>query len=559
MDQLGKVDVAAGDERIAGFQVPDNPYILTSPASLSSTPTTSSSNLKVSEDHLSEEAGLMTLVKSLVELLNQLTVRHSDQTVRDLVDEVSRMIKASSRLIHTPSDVREGEVRGMYRQGRKTYKPPPTDARIREVIRQVIMRLKNPQDYVCRCVTGSNTRVSEGNGTSANVSQPIEKGKPEAIQIVPPPVLGVGDDLSHGKDSRTRHLLPRGRSMRDDFFDYDADKISPAVIDGIAKSVGTRWDKTGRVVKEAADDADTPPPPPSLEQDGTKSSLIGDIGSGNIPAAALNPLEAIITSLQQYSRTVRVMNQRLANITDIMSRLVQTGTRFLTGQLKDNKTFAYGEPLRKGLESYVDVVRAASNQVLSIENHLSDLRENVVGLIRGTAGESIAQLAGGYAALSNVQDKAPDGSDNERSLLLQPIDAENRLNNKKRDRQAKRHSLHEKRSDASNEDESKIAPGAQDHASTGRVPRPLPLIPVPTITTEADYYDTIVQDIYEGEQPASPSPLLGSELPHKELFKPEVPHIRTPMDQLSDMVTALQSSLSQLMQVVARVAGPLGR
>ena len=526
VEQLAKVAATRQDQVTLGIQVPDKSVLSSNAAS-------------------SEEAGLMALVKSFMELLNQLTVRQNDKAVRDLIDEINVLLKASSRLIHRPSnEVWDDEVRGMYRQGRKTYKPPPTDARIREVIRQVIMRLKNPQDYVCRCVNGTGV---EGMSTSSDASQPIESGKPEAIHIVAPPVLGVGDDLSSGRDFKTRHLLPKGRSMIEDILGFDANESTPAIIDGVAKAVEEAAGETLKVEEPSTSTPAAEQPPAAGILPILTPSLFENIQSVlqrniSMPTSALNPLSALITSLQQYTRTVGGMNRRLANISDIMSRIMQTGSRFVTGQLRDNITYVYGEPLRRGLEAYVDVLRAASDQIIQIESHLSDLRENFVGLIRGTNNEDFGQPAGrSNARLDQRKGKAVLGSDNEQSLSFRATSK-----NKKKRVPGKKERPHKKKKQSERVGEEDAIPSEEEAGvPAGQIPRPIPPIPDPQPTLETGDYDYLIEELYEGEQPVSPSPLLGQELPRKE----------TPaLDQLSRIVTALQSSLRQFLQLVSRLA-----
>lgn len=101
----------------------------------------------------------------------------------------------------------------------------------------------------------------------------------------------------------------------------------------------------------------------------------------------VDPMQAALTGFREYIKSVEGANKRVNNVTSIMSQMLNSVARIATGQLRHNdSSWAYGQPIVRGVQSYVEVLRNFESHLKSLNDHFTKLRENLVPFVQGNRG-----------------------------------------------------------------------------------------------------------------------------------------------------------------------------
>jgi len=357
-------------------------------------------------------ASLFNLVRSLLHLLESMTgqSRIEGDEVQQIVKEINRLFYTATRMIHGEPGLpsfkhRKGRTfDGFYRY---EHELDPHYNRIKDIVQNMFTKKrinsKSPSSV------SSPSSPCDCNQIKA-VNEPVVTSPPltASIQVSPSP--------STVPASVQKALVP-GRKGR--FLGLDAAieaSTSQPQRSGPWKS-GDGFLKDNSEASVTVDPLGTPPPPPepvvepeeiipsiqpvsnSTEvpsgQSPPPTPVVVPVANLTVPGVSipnwvppLDPLRNLATGLNEFTNALTSFNKRVASITSVTSKLIQTSARVISGQLRTNDpTWVYGEPLRRATEGYAEILRSLAGQLSDLGRQFSHLRETLVPSFRVGVGK----------------------------------------------------------------------------------------------------------------------------------------------------------------------------
>lgn len=91
---------------------------------------------------------------------------------------------------------------------------------------------------------------------------------------------------------------------------------------------------------------------------------------------------SMLKIFSDYTQQMKNFNEGMKGVSDTLSQMFHTGARIFTGQLRENQSsWSYGEPVFKGVSSYIEMMQNLQAQLTQLNNQWRELTVKVLPLV----------------------------------------------------------------------------------------------------------------------------------------------------------------------------------